>query len=130
MAWPGFIGLPPTWQATWAYHYGNVNTINVNRATLGYVNGNAFIFPVDILKDAPVCSDTRGYWGDYDAMIQNPGEFSQTKAQKRVYDWSQAMPKVGSPATNAGASLSQVTADFTGAARKNGSRDLGALGQR
>jgi len=70
VAWPGFIGLPPTWQASWAYHYGNVNFINVSRATLGYVNGSAFIFPVDILQNAPVCSDTRGYWGDYDAMIQ------------------------------------------------------------
>ena len=70
VAWPGFIGLPPTWQASWAYHYGNANFVNVSRATLGYVNGSAFIFPVDILQNAPVCSDTRGYWGDYDAMIQ------------------------------------------------------------
>jgi len=69
-AWPGFIGLPPTWQASWAYHYGNTNFVNVSRATLGYVNGSAFIFPIDILQNAPVCSDTRGYWGDYDAMIQ------------------------------------------------------------
>ena len=70
VAWPGFIGLPPTWQASWAYHYGNANFINVSRATLGYVNNNAFIFPVDILQNTPVCSDTRGYWGDYDSMIQ------------------------------------------------------------
>jgi hypothetical protein len=69
VAWPGFIGLPPTWQATWAYHYGNVKTVNVSRATLGYVNGNALIFPVDIVQNTPVCSDTRGYWGDYDDMI-------------------------------------------------------------
>jgi hypothetical protein len=69
VAWRGFFGLPPTWQATWAYHYGAQASINVNRATLGYVNGNAFLFPVDILRNAPVCSDTRGYWGDYDAMI-------------------------------------------------------------
>jgi len=69
VAWRGFIGLPPTWQASWAYHYGNANFVNVSRATLGYVNGNAFIFPVDILQNTPVCSDTRGYWGDYDAMV-------------------------------------------------------------
>jgi hypothetical protein len=69
-AWPGFIGLPPTWQASWAYHYGNANFVNVSRATLGYVNGSAFIFPVDILQNTPVCSDTRGYWADYDAMLQ------------------------------------------------------------
>jgi hypothetical protein len=64
-----------------------------------------------------------------DAMIQNPAEFSQTRAQKRVYDWSQAMPKVGSPSINAGTSLQQISTDFTGAARKNGSRDVGAVGQ-
>jgi hypothetical protein len=69
-AWRGFIGLPPTWQASWAYHYGNVNSINVSRAALGYANENAFIFPVDMIQNAPVCSDTRGYWGDYDAMLQ------------------------------------------------------------
>jgi hypothetical protein len=69
-AWVGFIGLPPTWQASWVYHYGHVNTVNVARATLGYDNnGNGFIFPIDTIKDAEVCSDTRGYWGDYDAMI-------------------------------------------------------------
>ncbi len=70
VAWPGFIGLPPIWQASWAYHYGNVTTVNVSRATLGYVNGTALIFPVDIIQNAPVCSDTRGYWGDYDSMLQ------------------------------------------------------------
>jgi hypothetical protein len=69
-AWRGFIGLPATWQSSWAYHYGNTNTVNVSRATLGYLGSSAFLFPVDILKDTPVCSDTRGYWGDYDAMIQ------------------------------------------------------------
>lgn len=68
-AWIGFIGLPATWQSSWAYHYGNTNFINVSRATLGYVNDSAFIFPVDIIKNAPVCSDQRGYWGDYDAMV-------------------------------------------------------------
>jgi hypothetical protein len=69
VAWPGFIGLPPTWQSSWEYHYGNTNFINVSRATLGYVGSSAFIFPVDILQNMPVCSDTRGYWGDYDTML-------------------------------------------------------------
>lgn len=69
VAWRGFIGLPPTWQASWGYHVDAQGSINVSRATLGYVNGTALLFPVDILRNTPVCSDTRGYWGDYDAMI-------------------------------------------------------------
>lgn len=69
VAWRGLLGVPPTWQATWAYHYGTQGFINVSRATLGYVHGTALLFPVDILHNAPVCSDLRGYWGDYDAMI-------------------------------------------------------------
>jgi len=69
VAWPGFIGLPPSWQASWAYHYGNVSTVNLSRASVGYVNGNPLMIPVDIIQSTPVCSDIRGYWGDYDDMI-------------------------------------------------------------
>jgi hypothetical protein len=70
-AWPGFIvGPPPTWQASWAYRLDGRTTVNVSRATLGYANGTALYFPIDIIQDAPVCSDQRGYWGDYDSMLQ------------------------------------------------------------
>jgi hypothetical protein len=69
-AWPGFIGLPPTWQASWGYHFNGATGVYVSRLTLGYVNGTAFYIPVDIIKNAPVCSDQRGYWGDYDSMLQ------------------------------------------------------------
>jgi hypothetical protein len=68
-AWRSFIGYPATWQSSWNYHYGNTNFINVSRATLGYLNGTAFILPIDILNNAPVCPDQRGYWGDYDAFL-------------------------------------------------------------
>ncbi|HET7871460.1 MAG TPA: hypothetical protein VFL42_03045, partial [Terriglobales bacterium] len=88
VAWKGFIGLPPTWQSSWAYHYGNTNFVNVNRATLGYVSGNAFIFPVDILQNAPVCSDTRGYWGDYDAMVLTGFQGSSSLWMRFVADSS------------------------------------------
>jgi|GEM_PF-5530564 len=37
---------------------------------LGYVFGTPFFIPVDIIRNAPVCSDQRGYWGDYDSMLQ------------------------------------------------------------
>jgi len=33
-AWPGFIGLPPTWQASWAYRFGSGTTVYVSRLTL------------------------------------------------------------------------------------------------
>jgi len=36
---------------------------------LGYADGQAFTIPVDIVQNTPVCSDTRGYWGDYDDML-------------------------------------------------------------
>ncbi len=78
-AWAGFIGVPATWQSSWAYHYGNANFVNVSRATLGYLNGGGFLFPVDIIKNALVCSDERGYWGDYDAMVLTGFSGSSTK---------------------------------------------------
>lgn len=66
-AWIGFIGLPPSWQGSYIYRYGLPATkVNVARLSLGYVNGTAFTIPVDIIRDAPVCTDTRGYWADYD----------------------------------------------------------------
>lgn len=69
-AWGGFIGLPPVWQGSFLLRYGRSQTaINLTRSSLGYVNGVPFVFPVDIAKNAPVCSDTRGYWGDYDEML-------------------------------------------------------------
>jgi hypothetical protein len=70
VAWKGFIGLPPTWQASFVYRFGKPATsVYVARATLGYADGQAFTIPVDIVQNTPVCSDTRGYWGDYDDML-------------------------------------------------------------
>ena len=69
-AWSGFIGLPPSWQATYVYRYGkSVTGVYVARQTLGYVNGGPFTIPVDLVRNTPVCSDGRGYWTDYDAML-------------------------------------------------------------
>ncbi|HET9342910.1 MAG TPA: hypothetical protein VFO25_08355 [Candidatus Eremiobacteraceae bacterium] len=77
-AFVGTIGFAPTWQASWDYHWGSESSTNVSRTTLGYLaNGNAFIFPIDIIQNAPVCSDERGYWGDYDAFIL--AGFNQTR---------------------------------------------------
>ena len=70
-AFPGIIfGPGPGWQASFLVRYGDsTTTVDVTRATLGYVNGSAFTIPVSIGVDRPVCPDLRGYWGDYDAHI-------------------------------------------------------------
>jgi hypothetical protein len=92
-AWRGFFGLPPTWQATWAYHYGSAQTVYASRATLGYLGGTPFLFPVDIIKAAPVCSDTRGYWGDYDAMVQIGFSGTSTVWMRFLTDSSAGCPQ-------------------------------------
>lgn len=73
-AFPGFFGIAPRWQGAFLTRYGNsTSTLNLTRATLGYLPGDPFSvpfsFPVDIARDAPVCSDLRGYWGDYDGFL-------------------------------------------------------------
>lgn len=70
IAWKGDKTNEATWQASFMERFGtSVSTVNVSRTTLGYVNGNPLVFPVNIAKNIPVCSDQRGYWGDYDGMI-------------------------------------------------------------
>lgn len=95
-AWPGFFGLPPAWQATWVYHYGNTSTVNVSRVTLGYfhdTNNPLVVIPVDILQNAPVCSDSgRGYWGDYDSMLQTGFQGSNETWMRFLTDSSQGCP--------------------------------------
>lgn len=77
VAWPGDAAHPdPVWQASFMERFGSsTTTINVSRTTLGFVNGNPLVFPVNIAKQVPVCSDARGFWGDYDVMIiTGPGK--------------------------------------------------------
>jgi hypothetical protein len=71
VAFPGFLfGIAPRWQGSFLTRYGtSTTTLNLTRATLGYVDGKPFSIPVDIGRDQPVCSDQRGYWGDYDAHV-------------------------------------------------------------
>lgn len=67
VAWKSPVGS--TWQASFEYHIGMQSSVGVAEATLGYFRGTAQMFANDLLRHMPVCSDTRGYWGDYDAMI-------------------------------------------------------------
>lgn len=70
-AFPGFLfGIAPRWQGSFLTRYGNqTTTLNLTRATLGYIGPTPFSIPVDIARNVPVCSDTRGYWGDYDDFL-------------------------------------------------------------
>ena len=69
-AWRGFIGLPPHWTSSFYSRYGqSVAKVSLARMNLAYANGNPIGIPVDLAKDITVCSDTRGYWGDYDDML-------------------------------------------------------------
>jgi hypothetical protein len=90
------VGLPATWQATWGYHLGQASTVNLNRATLGYfpdgVSGRMPVFPIDILQDTPVCSDLRGYWGDYDSMLLAGRQDSSSVWMRFITDSSQGCP--------------------------------------
>lgn len=69
-AWRGFIGLPPHWTSSFYSRYGqSVGTVSLARMNLAYVNGAPLGIPVTLAKNIAVCSDTRGYWGDYDDML-------------------------------------------------------------
>lgn len=69
-AWEGFIGLPPHWTSSFYERYGSaVTQVALSRMNLAYVNGAALGIPVNLVKNITVCSDTRGYWGDYDEML-------------------------------------------------------------
>jgi hypothetical protein len=60
-----------------------------------------------------------------EALLTAAAEFSQTAAQKLIYDWSKAAPLAGSPVFGKGTTQS-FTTDFTGAAR-SGPFDIGAI---
>lgn len=76
VAWKGDAAHPASWQVSFMERFrASTTTVNVSRSTLGFVNGSPLVFPVNIAKQVPVCSDRRGYWGDYDAMIlTGPGK--------------------------------------------------------
>ena len=95
VAWPGAKDVPAAWQATWAYHYGTTKSVNVSRVTLGYfpnTNNPLAVFPVDILQNTPVCSDMRGYWGDYDAMLRVRTDGRSSIWMRFLTDSSQGCP--------------------------------------
>jgi hypothetical protein len=70
VAWKGDKDHEASWQVSFMERFGtSVTAVNVARGTLGYVNGNSLIVPVDIAKQVPACPDLHKYLGDYDGML-------------------------------------------------------------
>jgi hypothetical protein len=70
-AWAGFINLPPAWKASYLDRDGSPkNAVTLKQGNLAYLpNGTRIFLPFDLIKEMPVCPDTRGYWGDYDDLV-------------------------------------------------------------
>lgn len=70
-AFPGSKTIPPAWKATFLNRDGVVkNGVTLEQGNLAYLPGGQRIYvPFPVLKDKPVCSDNRGFWGDYGAVI-------------------------------------------------------------
>jgi hypothetical protein len=77
-AWPGFIGLPPEWKATYQTTDDTPNGVSIKQGNLAVLpNGTPSFLPFNLVPPRPVCPDYRygspgkasnGYWGDYDEM--------------------------------------------------------------
>ena len=77
-AWPGFIGLPPVWKATYQTTDDDPNKISIKQGNLVVLpDGVPVYLPFDLVPPRPICPDLRGgapghanngYWGDYDQM--------------------------------------------------------------
>jgi hypothetical protein len=75
-AWPGFIGLPPVWKATYQTTDDTPDGVSIKQGNLTRLPDSTAIFlPFDLVPARPVCPDFRygapgaaksGYWGDYD----------------------------------------------------------------
>lgn len=70
-AFPGFIGLPPIWKATYLSRQRDPkgNTVSIEQGNLIRLpNGSRILLPFKLVDSHLVCPDNRGYWGDYDDL--------------------------------------------------------------
>jgi hypothetical protein len=70
-AFPGFIGISPAWRANYTTRDPQPagNQVSLQQGNLVMLPNGARVFLSFPLTDAQVvCSDTRGYWGDYDDL--------------------------------------------------------------
>ena len=64
------FGDPGVWKLTYMSTDGdpNGNTVSYKQGEFAVVNGVRFHIPLDLITRQIVCSDLRGYWGDYDEL--------------------------------------------------------------
>jgi hypothetical protein len=70
-AFPGFIGISPAWRANYTTRDDDPsgNKVSLRQGGLSMLPNGARVFLSFPLTDPQVvCSDTRGYWGDYDDL--------------------------------------------------------------
>ena len=75
-AWPGFIGLPAEWKATYETTDDTPNGVSIKQGNLAvFPDGTPIFLPFNLVSARPICPDFRygspgnavsGYWGDYD----------------------------------------------------------------
>jgi hypothetical protein len=75
-AWPGFIGLPPVWKATYQTTDDTPDGVSIKQGNLAVLpDGTPIFLPFNLVAARPICPDFRygspgnaqsGYWGDYD----------------------------------------------------------------
>lgn len=69
-AWAGTMSQPPIWNSSFYVRSGaSVTSVGLSRMYLGYFNGAPLGIPISLTPGINVCSDRRGYWGDYDDML-------------------------------------------------------------
>lgn len=68
--WAGTMSRSPVWTSSFYVRNGAAVTgIGLSSMTLGYFNNMPLGIPISLVNDITVCSDLRGYWGDYDDML-------------------------------------------------------------
>ena len=70
-AFPGFLLIEPAWAATFVSrdHDPAGNTVKIRRGSpVSLADGTRFLIAFNLVDPLVVCSDTRGYWGDYDDL--------------------------------------------------------------
>lgn len=70
-AFPGFIGLPPLWKASYQTRQNDPagNQVAIYQGNLAVIGqGVRILLPFPLIDNQVVCGDVRGYWGDYDDM--------------------------------------------------------------
>jgi hypothetical protein len=70
-AFSGFFSLRPVWKSTYLSreHAPNGNTVSLEQGNLVVLpDGVRVLLPFDQILNLLVCSDERGYWGDYNDL--------------------------------------------------------------